>query len=1227
MTASTESAIRPGWISLHGHRLEWLRDAVLGWMAAHPLPGLEPEVLVVPSNGMAEWFKRSMAQQLGLCAALRVELPSHFLWRCYRAVLGAEAVPRRAALDKPLLVWRLMRLLRDEPERVPVMTADALSRWHLCRQLADLYDQYQIYRPDWLAAWADGQDVLGIAPGRNEPQLLAPDQRWQAQLWRRLLEQLDGDELAALRPEVHQRFVEVLAQPELLADASTLSLPRRVIVFGPSHLPQQQLEALEALSGQVQILLAIPNPCRFHWADLIDGREWLAQVRRRQPLRSGRDPAALSLADAHAEAHPLLVAWGRQGRDFLRLLDAAEDRATAAGREALPRIDLFGVDSVDGADTGPDGSGTPGTLLTQIQEAIRDLRPLSEHPRALGQSQPVDDSVVFQIAHSPLREFEILQDHLLDQLARPGRGGQKLRPRDIIVMVPDIEPCAALIDAVFGAVPRGDARYIPYEIADLGPGRRDPVVVALDWLLGMPQRCTVTELGDLLDVGALARRFGLRPEQRPVLDRWIREAGVRWGLSEPQRADLGLEVCGEINSWVFGLRRMLLGYACGAAPAWRGIEPHDEVAGLEAVAAGGLAELLHALLGWRDQAVAPAALSVWIDRGRALLAQFFVASDEAERLVLVALEQALGRLADESLPAALPSGDDELLPLTVFRAAWLDRLGELDAGRRFIGGGVTFCTLMPMRAIPFDLVCLLGMNEADYPRRAAAADFDLMRLPGQRRPGDRARRDDDRALMLEALLSARQQLLISWVGRSARDSSELPPSVLVAQLRDYLAAGWGETLPQQSTTVHPLQPFSRRYFEPDSGLHTWAREWRPLHEPDSFRVNEASLVLSTTQAPAQTQTPIQTPALTLPQFGAFLTDPLRQFFRARFGLDWESLRSDDPMRHDDEPFEADDAEHRLLSTLWEVPALREQGDLPAALDHLQRCGLLPLGAPGRRLRATLQRQASPMLMAWQQARRQAACSAPRRRVQLDEPLRLHDWIDGLLRPHQGAAESDVSLELCPWTALGRRTSAKSAPSAAARLRPKALIRPWLRGLLAVAEGGPALTAVVIARDARLYCRSPEPEAARHALAQLARLWREVEANALPPPLPLMTAWQWQLSRRSGAEAPEVRPVSREQVESLRRQFEGDGALGFAGERDRSPGWSRCYPDFAALLGVGPDDDLAEALPGSRFDCLSALWLDALIDWIDSGAVEVEPYEGFVAQRDHTAVALSQAGAE
>jgi hypothetical protein len=176
---------------------------------------------------------------------------------------------------------------------------------------------------------------------------------------------------------------------------------------------------------------------------------------------------------------------------------------------------------------------------------------------------------------------------------------------------------------------------------------------------------------------------------------------------------------------------------------------------------------------------------------------------------LAALDDALMRW----LRACELAGFDQPVDVVGLRHGWLDALQQPRLEQRFRAGGVTFCTLMPMRAIPFDVVCLLGMNEADYPRRNPRSDFDLMALPGQFRPGDRSRQHDDRQLMLEALLSARRQLIVSWTGRSVRDNSEQPPSVLVSQLRDYIAAVWGTGAVKDRTTEHPLQPFDRRYFD------------------------------------------------------------------------------------------------------------------------------------------------------------------------------------------------------------------------------------------------------------------------------------------------------------------------------------------------------------------------------------------------------------------------------
>ena len=495
--------IKPGLLVLQGNRLELLSEAVFDWLGRAPLGPLEEEVFLVQSNGAAEWLKTSFAQRAGVCAATRVELPARFLWRAYRQMLGRAAVPQRSALDKDTLIWRLMRGLPNwvaQPGFEPVaaflrggaagageaagaaagagqaaggVAGSAADRClQLARRLADLLDQYQVYRADWLAAWGRGDDALIGATGQAQP--LAADQRWQALLWRALLADLGPAERAAIRPQVHADFLAALARGQ----APVAALPRRVVLFGAAHLSGQALVALAALATHTQVLLAVPNPCRYHWADILEGRELLRAARPRNALRGQRDLAQVPLAAMHGHAHPLLAAWGRQGRDFMRQLDGFDE--AQHGRPDglaidLPRIDLF------------DDSPGP-TMLTQLQTDIRDLLPLAELPARLADAD--DRSIVFHIAHSAQREVEILHDQLLhllaprgtddiarlaphgtDDIARLAPHGTDdiapLAPRDVVVMVPDIERFAPAIRAVFGQHGADDARQIPFEITDL----------------------------------------------------------------------------------------------------------------------------------------------------------------------------------------------------------------------------------------------------------------------------------------------------------------------------------------------------------------------------------------------------------------------------------------------------------------------------------------------------------------------------------------------------------------------------------------------------------------------------------------------------------------------------------------------------------------------------------------------------------------------------------------
>ena len=893
--------ILTGFHAIHANHLEDLRRAVVWICRQHPVPPLASETFLVQSNGIAQWLKLALAEDpigeadggMGIAAGMDFLFPSRFIWQAYRAVLPAEEVPEQSPFDKSRLVWRLFRLLPTlvqeqdafSPLRRFLDGSDADTRcYQLAGQIADLFDQYQVFRADWLTSWEAGADTIELA--RGEVRELTDDQRWQPVLWRALV--ADVAELSATsRSRIHTRFMEY--GQHLTASDRPPGLPPRIIVFGVSSLPRQALEALSVLSRISQVVLCVHNPCEYFWADIISDRDLLTASRRRgrehEKLASLTDPDAL-----HQHANPLLAAWGKQGRDYIRLLDEFDNPDDYQNRVTTPdgRIDIFSSHGKDGQ----------ARVLHQIQD---DIRTLTSQQEMLGQARQLnpaeDHSIVFHRTHSPQREVEVLHDQLLAAFS----ADETLRPRDVIVMVPDVNAYAPHIQAVFGRYSPGASRYIPFTISDQQQRHRQPILIALDTLMSLPEhRFGASEVISLLDVPAVRRRFGIAESDLPLIRQWVEGANIRWGLNAGHRHSFDLPEGLARNTWQAGLRRMLLGYGTGPDDAWQGIEPYGEIGGLQAALAGNLYRFVERLENLWKKLAEPYTPEQWLEVIQSMLEQFFDEFTDDELLLV----NRLRRQAEQWFEDCASGGmDTETLPLSIVREELLEGLEDGGLNQRFLAGKVNFATLMPMRAIPFKQVCLLGMNDGDYPRSRPPVDFDLMAQDS--RPGDRSRREDDRYLFLEALLSAREQLYISWVGRSIHDDSERPPSVLVAQLRDHLDAVWstGTTGSTSAvlTTGHPLQPFSRAYFPADSAgrraLFSYDHEWLQAHQAYEANDDQPLAYL-----------PPAVP-LTLAELSGFLKAPVDTFYRRRLQIQFINVQAQDT---DNETFRLNGLQHWAL---------------------------------------------------------------------------------------------------------------------------------------------------------------------------------------------------------------------------------------------------------------------------------------------------------------------------
>lgn len=1151
--------ITPGFLLMQGNRLELLQQVVIDWLKQHPLAPLENETFLVQSNGMAQWLRLGLARPragqgegkgegLGIATGIDMILPARLQWQCYRAVLGSESVPAEAPLDKDKLVWRLMRLLEHlihTPAFLPLrhylstddQSIDDRRLYQLALRIADQFDQYQVYRADWLHHWQEGHNDL---PAFEPP--LPSEQRWQPTLWRALLADINeqwhgaGDVFTAHagRADLHEAFKQAAKG---LTERPT-GIPRRIIVFGLSSIAPQVLDVLSVVSRWAQVIVCFMNPCEFYWGDIIDGHQLFSK--RYQGTQPAKPITDVTASDG---AHPLLAAWGRQGRDLMRLLDQLEGNSEWSTNP----LTLSPFES-------PVNNQEKPALLTLIQEDILKLRSPDELRSLNRDLKPdEDDSLRFHIAHSPLREVEILHDQLLAAF----EADPTLTPTDIIVMVPDMGLYAPAISAIFGRFDRDHPQAIPFSISDQADNGQIALLNALEQILSLPtSRVTRSELLDLLGSPLLRARFALSETDLPTLHEWIDSSAIRWGLNDQHRKMFGVPSGIKQNTWKFGINRLLLGYLSGEETAiWADIAPNPVMDGMRAELVGKLAQLLGQLEKYTHLLAKRNTPEQWVGLLRDLMDDFFGLSDESHQQESVDIRvemDTLTRLHTELthwLADCMDAGFEQAIDSETVRHAWLNRLTPHRLHQRFIVGGVNFATLMPMRAIPYRQIYLLGMSDANYPRRQPPNDFDLMQ--GRYRPGDRARREDDRYLFLEALLAAREKLSISWVGRNINNNKVRPASVLVSQLRDYLDQFWKAPEPYSCseilTTEHPLHPFSRSYFSAtDRHLFTYANDWRAVY-------NETRIL-------PDLHLPIWRPeeAIGLVELSDFLRWPAQTLLTKRLGI---FLKSDLVEQEDHEPFTLDglqlwqikkninDQVRRLLKANGASQKGAAFGTeyietlIQSQYNNARLSGRLPIIAPPFSHSAI-----RPLIDQWQnwlELNRQFHHSLPAsspQRINSAYGITLEATISDVLTTAPPQSENNRARLIFIEGKLHRGQD----------IQWYKCVAQWPAHLLAQITHG-AVKTFLISETGTLCMQPISAKIAEQHLSTLLDAW--FNAVQAPYPLACKTAFCW-LAQKNKASSEEA------SLEKVRPCYEGNDRI--SGESSNDPALRRLWPDFSSL---------------------------------------------------------------
>jgi exodeoxyribonuclease V gamma subunit len=775
----------------------------------------QPVEIIVPNWNMRTYLDQEISRQLGVTPNLRFHLLRGFLadhlptsgqW-AHTQILGQQQlhhilldlldsvgspnIDDRRKHDRRKHDQRKQAWLDDCTEiRDYLQVDDDVARerrlFQLCAELSRIFTEYGFSRSAPVHGPPLDEEPLLVRwrrLGASGPNVLDGVERWQQVLWWQIFG--DGgvlDEIAEREGTRYLTLAEALGQ--VSAD-ELAGVPETVHMVGFSYIARLFVEAMGLLGERADIHVHALSPCA-RWVDEPD-EHLLVQ-------------------------HLLLRQWGSAGADHALMWRDVGDQKDIADKLR---------------SRAPHEQPAPQTLLQALQ-----------HDIITGADQPLepatsDAGLSFFECPSIKREVEAVANEVWTLL----RDQPSLRPDDIAVVIAgaDRDAYQAQIETVFSGF-----RALPHTIVDLPASSETRLLEAVRLLLELPfGRLTRRDLLRLLvHPNARGRNADVDPQEWVG---WCEQLGILYGANREEQADsyLGasVELGGRENyewdlyNWDQGMRRLVLGTFLSGAPSGidqlfalgnRDYEPL-EVAGQDAAQAAQFVTLVSSLIedarwlvGASGQPPRRSA-GQWAEIVDAYLTTYIApgqADDTDDAYQFSACRRIVRQVAEQSpLAGATGSPASSRMSYRMFYEFVRDELDELQKTRgNYLTGGVIVSACLPMRAIPFDHIFVLGLGEGQFPNPEREDPLDLRYEDpklGDLKPADR-----DRYTFLETLLAARRGITLSWVAREATTGEPLEASSVVNELRWVLEHRFG--IPAESkralTVRHPLRRFDYQYF-------------------------------------------------------------------------------------------------------------------------------------------------------------------------------------------------------------------------------------------------------------------------------------------------------------------------------------------------------------------------------------------------------------------------------
>lgn len=871
------------------NRTECLLTRLKETLFAPPSTPFSRRMVIVPSPAMKAWlmFQLASDSDIGIAAGLEVVYLDQALKRLTNAFSPSDSATRKQLnpLELSLIIEHEIRNILQQKSVLP---SSEIATWlplfnylnasenslslkgekrlsALSGTLARLFIQYGIYGSKLAANWEAGKEG-----------------GWQQALWKKIFDNTSWS--------YSGRDIKNIIANDVHGHSKTCDM--QIHLFAISYLPKLQHELLMHLNKNTPLTYYLLSPCQAFWSDLESDRQ--SHHLQAYWKKRGISTAQLNLLEEFLrDRNPLLANFGRIGREMAMQVEESqaltcEDYVIAEGALAYPQYEELITDDLLKLQT-----GNRLTLLQAIQADMSLLRTPDSRDKL--EIHDPERTVQVHVASSKMREIQILYDSLVKIIHLHAKDEFPICPGDIIIMIPDIQAYIPYIKSVF----ESQESQLDAQIMDLPLPASSLLIQGFMHLLALPMgRWDAASVLQLLDYPHFQKRHQFKPAEIRQIRDWIKETGALWGLDTLHRDELlkrdhggsGMVETSSIGTWEHTIERLLMGLAIIVSDD---SEAHVNVPVLPL-------EALDATQG--------DLLGRWIELLRSLRIDLACLHD-GTKLSLQDWSQYLHSLVDAYFSV---EGDDEAQEssATLFESINAFAASESSLGNMFLPfssiihhlqeslnlqtssyrenalHAVRFCALLPMRAIPAKVIAMVGMHSGAFPGQEAKSSLNLM-SKDERADYCPTRVDYDRFLFLEAVLSARRYLLITYQGFSPGNGKEQAPSLAVTELLAYLDKSYtldGNCPSASCVNKHPFLPFDKSYFSESSPLRSYSQNQYRMAEAyyHSVKVHAKPFIAEfSLDEPKKLKPEIY---IDVRELASFAKDPLKAYYNKTLGI-------------------------------------------------------------------------------------------------------------------------------------------------------------------------------------------------------------------------------------------------------------------------------------------------------------------------------------------------------